>query len=224
MRRTFASYAYFAPLREQNDKQMLIAGSGGHAIEVWGILNQSTPICFFNDLNADYNKAIPAGIRILQSESEARAWFAIDPDFVLGTGKPSTRKILAEKLISWGGKLRSAISEHAVIGTSTAELSTGLNIMAGAVITEGVKLGEGTLLHVHSSVHHNVSIGSYCEISPGCRILGGVQIGDYVSIGAGAIILPGIHVGNHAVIGAGAVVVKPVPENSKVAGVPARPL
>jgi acetyltransferase-like isoleucine patch superfamily enzyme len=49
-----------------------------------------------------------------------------------------------------------------------------------------------------------------------------IKIGDHVWIGTGAIILDGVNVGKGAVIGAGAVVTKDVPENSIVAGVPAK--
>ena len=49
-----------------------------------------------------------------------------------------------------------------------------------------------------------------------------VIIGDYVFIGPRAIILPGVTVGNNAVVAAGAIVTKDVPENTIVAGVPAK--
>lgn len=43
-------------------------------------------------------------------------------------------------------------------------------------------------------------------------------------IGAGAIILPGVTVGENAIVAAGAVVSKDVPDNTVVAGIPARVL
>ncbi len=47
-------------------------------------------------------------------------------------------------------------------------------------------------------------------------------IGDFVTIGANSVIIGDITIGNNVVIGAGSVVVKDIPENSVVAGNPAR--
>ena len=49
-----------------------------------------------------------------------------------------------------------------------------------------------------------------------------VMIGDDVWIGANAVILPGVTIGKHCVVAAGAVVTKDVPDNSLIAGVPAK--
>jgi maltose O-acetyltransferase len=52
--------------------------------------------------------------------------------------------------------------------------------------------------------------------------VGRVVIGNDVFIGADAIILPGISIGNNVVIGAGSIVTSNIPDDSVVAGVPAR--
>ena len=49
-----------------------------------------------------------------------------------------------------------------------------------------------------------------------------IKIGDNVWIGSNATILQGVTIRNGAIIGANAVVTKDVPENTIVAGVPAR--
>ena len=85
-----------------------------------------------------------------------------------------------------------------------------------------------------------ITIGDMCFIAPGViltcaghpvvaeqRNLGletskPITIGNSVWIGAHATICGGVTIGNHAVIGAGAVVLRDVPENTIVAGVPAK--
>jgi maltose O-acetyltransferase len=52
--------------------------------------------------------------------------------------------------------------------------------------------------------------------------IGRVIIGDNVFVGAGAIILMNVRIGNNIIIGAGSVVTKDIPDNSVVAGVPAK--
>ena len=49
-----------------------------------------------------------------------------------------------------------------------------------------------------------------------------ITIGNSVWIGANATICGGVTIGDHAVIGTGAVVLHDVPENTTVAGVPAK--
>ena len=54
------------------------------------------------------------------------------------------------------------------------------------------------------------------------EIIGCIELMDNVFIGTGAIINGGVRIGPNAIVGAGAVVIRDVPENSVVAGVPAK--
>jgi maltose O-acetyltransferase len=49
-----------------------------------------------------------------------------------------------------------------------------------------------------------------------------IIVDDDAWIGAGVVIMPGVKIGKKSIVGAGAVVTKDVPDNSIVAGVPAR--
>lgn len=51
---------------------------------------------------------------------------------------------------------------------------------------------------------------------------GRIVIGNNVHIGTNAIIMPGVSIGNNCIVGCGAVVTHNVPDNTIVAGVPAR--
>lgn len=83
-------------------------------------------------------------------------------------------------------------------------------------------------------IGENVSIGPQAMIITGAHHVGdesnrcselepkAIMIGDGVWLGARCIVLPGVSIGRGAVVAAGAVVTKDVPNNTMVAGVPAR--
>lgn len=60
------------------------------------------------------------------------------------------------------------------------------------------------------------------QYTPDLEMTFPIVVGDNVYIGTKAIILPGVTIGNNCIVAAGAIVTKNVPENSVVAGVPAR--
>jgi len=202
---------------------MIIAGAGGHAQEVLTELYASglkSPAYFFdNTLNAPSRLF---DVVVLHHEAEVRSVFESDPDFVLGVGNPTNRRLLHQQFLNWGAQPYTLISVHAIVGHYDVVLGEGVSIMAGAVITSSIKIGEGTLVNVQASIHHGAVIGDFCELAPGCKILGKVHIGNNTIIGSNAVILPGIEIGNQVIIGAGAVVTKNVPDNAVVKGIPGR--
>lgn len=204
---------------------MLIAGAGGHAKEILGVLNETNfegEVIFFDDSGQNHDNMLLGIYPIIHSLEEAKKLFQKDDNFVLGVGKPLLRREMSEKLTGVGGNLCSIISPFARVGTISVDIGIGVNIMTNAVITQNLSIGIGVLIHVHCSVHHDTVIGDFSELSPGCCVLGAASIGAFVSVGAGAIVLPGIKIEDHVVIGAGAVVTKDVKSGQTVIGIPAR--
>jgi len=125
------------------------------------------------------------------------------------------------------------------IGDGT-KLGTFVEVQKGATIGDNCKISS------HTFICEGVHIGNGCFVGHGVLFIndknpravnpdGSMQndddwelletiIEDNVSIGSGAVIMGGIQIGKGAVVGAGAVVTKDVPENTTVAGVPARVL
>lgn len=65
---------------------------------------------------------------------------------------------------------------------------------------------------------HDASTKSFL----GYTKIGRVNIGDNVFIGAESVILPGVNIGNNVIIGANSTVVHHIPDNTVVAGSPAK--
>lgn len=123
--------------------------------------------------------------------------------------KPSGEEY-ANYLRKWGKFY--AIGEHCAIYPYT-----NITDPEYVLIGNNVRLSNCTVLgHDASVVMLNRAFGTNLD-----RV-GKVVLNDNVFVGHGAIILPGVTVGPNAIVAAGAVVSKDVPENSVVAGVPAR--
>lgn len=99
----------------------------------------------------------------------------------------------------------------------------------GIVFSLKRHVGKGIAInHMSCIINMAESLGDYCWLKPGVVIgesLPGSptpRIGHHVNFGTGCKVLGDISIGNNVIIGANAVVVHDVPDNSIVAGIPAR--
>jgi sugar O-acyltransferase (sialic acid O-acetyltransferase NeuD family) len=199
---------------------IVIAGANRHAKEVCQILNQQNRKFKIFD---DYS------LRLSEYFSEYEWIRSIDQlklseceEFILALGGTKTRQFLAKKLRDAGLRLKNVIASTAVIGTKSVLIEDGINAMHFSFISDCTTIGEGTLINSYAAIHHDVSVGKYCELSPKATLLGGSKIGDFTSVGSAAVILPNIEIGKNCIIGAGAIVTKNVGDNAVMVGVPAR--
>jgi len=114
------------------------------------------------------------------------------------------------------------IHPNVIVGSKQNQFGRGCIVTAGCVFTTGIRLDEFVIVNLSSTVGHDVSIGPYSSIMPGCNISGGVSIGRKVLVGSGSCILQGLVVEDDCRIGAGAVVTRNVPAGKTVVGVPAK--
>ncbi len=97
------------------------------------------------------------------------------------------------------------IGEHCRISWK-AHLDKSIN-PRGIYIGEGTRVLNGAMILTHDA----------------CRdLIADTVIGKHCVIGVRSIILPGVKVGDSVIVGAGSVVTKDVPENTVVAGNPAK--
>ncbi|MCX6232347.1 MAG: NeuD/PglB/VioB family sugar acetyltransferase [Bacteroidetes bacterium] len=204
---------------------MLVVGAKGHAKEILELLyqqNKLNGLYFYDDISDDLGEILFGQFPIIRSLKDVQKHFINNPEFILGLGNPSLRKMLSVKLIEQGGKLISIIAKSSSIGHFDVQLENGINIMQNAMISNSVRVEMGTLINAFVSIHHDVIIEEFCEVSPHAILLGGCKIGAFTYIGTNATILPNIIIGNNVVVGAGALVTKNLPDNAVAIGVPAR--
>ena len=114
------------------------------------------------------------------------------------------------------------IHPSANIGSAQNDFGRGTIICAGAILTVGVTLHEFVIVNLAATIGHDVTIGPYSSLMPGCNISGAVKIDSHVLIGTGSQVLQGITIGSQSRVGAGAVVTRDVPAMTTVIGVPAK--
>ena len=204
---------------------MIIAGAGGFAKEVFEILNQqnkTTDLAMYVDVALE-NATFLNGVPILSDPDSLESHFAKHGNsFVVGIGNPENRIKFTERMQSFGGEVVSLISLNAEIGGVDVHIGLGTVILGGVRISNSVSIQEGCIIYYNAIITHDCSIGKFVEISPGATVLGRAIIGDYCQLGANCTILPNVRLGKNVTVGAGAVVTKDQPDNSVVAGIPAR--
>jgi len=103
-------------------------------------------------------------------------------------------------------------------------------IMMGAILNIGAFVGEGSLIDMGAVLGGRATVGKNCHIGAGAVLAGVIEpasavpvvVEDGVLVGANAVVIEGVHIGRNAVVAAGAVVIEDVPEDTVVAGCPAR--
>lgn len=198
----------------------IILGAGGHASEVLDILwrqSSSLQIVLFNN-TVDKNYLLFDKFQVLFQDTSLNQF----QTFYLGVGSLKVRKILSTLGLNAGLQWKGIRSDRATIGHFNVKIHETVDMMDGVRISSNVQIGKGTLLNRNANIHHDVRIGTFCEIAPSAQLLGHTKIGDNVFIGTGAIILPHVTIGSNCIIGAGSVVLNDVLPNSTVVGVPAK--
>jgi sugar O-acyltransferase (sialic acid O-acetyltransferase NeuD family) len=204
---------------------LIILGAGGHAkVLIDALRLRDGDLLGVTDADAGKKGGRLMGVPVFGGDEEVAKYPAETVRLVNGLGSVRVghhRRDLFERFKSRGYLFARVIHPSAVLAAD-AVLSEGVQIMAGAVVQAGCRIGSNAIINTRATVDHDCDIADHVHISPGATLCGGVAVGEGAHIGAGATVIQGVRIGRNSLVAAGAVVIRDVPEGATVAGVPAK--
>ena len=158
------------------------------------------------------------------------AWLAEQKDdsvhLVNGIGSVGTTESRKRAFLAASETGRCFLDYLHPSATVDAKISTGtgLQILAGAIVQPGCRIGKNVLVNTGAVLEHDAELADHVHVAPRACVCGGASIEAGGHIGAGAVVLQGCTIGRDCVIGAGAVVTADVAPDTTVVGVPAHPV
>jgi UDP-perosamine 4-acetyltransferase len=202
--------------------QFIMIGAGGHASALLSALR----LCNADVIGyvAEKDSIMLKGISRIGGDDKV---IAHGPDGVLllnGIGSvnhPARRRDIFVRYKKLGFAFASVVHPSAIIAAEAVH-GEGAQIMAGAILQSGVRIGDNVIVNTGAIVDHDCQVGDHVHIATGARLAGDVIIGGAAHIGTGSTIIQGVSIGGDAVVAGGAVVITDVAAGSVVMGVPAR--
>jgi len=196
------------------------AGDGGRLVsELVKEQQEFEAIGFIDDNEAVQGKTIN-GYKIIGMSADLKRFGGIG--FVIAVGmNMKVRSMLFEKAMDATLEPVNVIHRTAIIEKS-ARVGKGTIMLANCVINAFATVGKNVFIFTGTIIEHDTNIGNNVYFSPGVSLGGGVKVGDNTFFGINSCTVGGITIGSNVIVGAGSVVLKDVPDNTVVAGIPAK--
>lgn len=138
---------------------------------------------------------------------------------IVTIGDCQIRRKIVEKL---GEREYMTVVHPKAILSDSVKLGNGTVVMAGAILNPYATVGDHCIINTGASIDHDCKIHDFVHIAPHCTLCGEVEVGKGTWVGAGTTVIQGIHIGRDCFIGAGAVVVENIPDGCLCYGNPCR--
>lgn len=187
---------------------IFVVGGSGHARVVVDALHvQGLRVAGIVDPNFEVGTRIE-DVAVLGGDEIIEELRSGEVDLVNGVGAlpgSLSRWRIAKSLRERGFEWKTVVHPTAIKSVNFREES-GVQIMAGAVLQSGVKIGRDSVINTRATIDHDCVIGNECWISPGAILCGGVQLGCRTYVGAGAVIIQNVTIGNGVLVKAGSLI------------------
>lgn len=204
-----------------SDNKIVLIGYSGHGLVVAdsAFESQMNLQCYTEKNEIDIN---PYALEYLGFESDASYTAWNQPfDYILGIGDNAIRAKVAQLIQSKNKTLVTVIDPFSIV-SKHAHIGKGTYVGKRSIVNTMAYVGDYCILNSGSIIEHDCKISNGVHIAPGATLLGNVTVGERSFVGAKAVIKENVTIGKNVIIGAGAVVLKNIPDNSKVAGNPAK--
>ena len=207
------------------DMRCAIIGAGSYGQVYYSYLKKAgINIVAFIDDNPDLLGKYVLGVPVIGNTdllSVLKDKYSIEAVYC-PIGNNKVRVKLLEKAKLNGLNTPCYIDETVIIANDTI-IGEGVYILGGTHVMPFVKIDDFVMISVSSNIIHHSILGKGTFISNAVNFGAFVESEECAFVGMGATVMTGVkRIGKNSIVGAGSVVIKDVPDNSVVAGVPAR--
>ncbi len=164
-------------------KKLLIIGAGGHAkvVAETALLHDEYEIIGFADDNIKLGTPVFGDFTIISTVNEISA--LVFDEFIVAIGNNETRKEIFNSL-SVNYKPAIIIHQRAIV-SKFSKIGLGTVVLAGAIVSFGVEIGENCIINAASLIDHESMIAANCHIAQGVIIGSNCSIKELSNIALG---------------------------------------
>jgi len=206
--------------------KLLVVGASGLAEEVLAAVRASGTLAQAGVLDDDERRwgTTLGGAPVLGGLDRVRR----HPDHrvLVCVGRGRARRAIVERLTA----LRVDRSRYATVIHPSVHVPAGCSVgrgsvlLAGAVLTADVRVGEHVVVMPHATLTHGDVLEDYATVCAGVSLGGRVVVGPGAYLGMNASVREDRRIGADATLGMGAALTVDLPARQTWVGVPARPV
>jgi sugar O-acyltransferase (sialic acid O-acetyltransferase NeuD family) len=198
---------------------IILLGSGGHAKVVKDTLTElGVKILGITDPDPKSYGKVRIGLQVLGGDDYVTKHSTDTLKLVNGIGtigRVIARRKVFEEFKRKGYEFLTVVHPSAILANDVI-LEEGVQVMAGAVIQPGVRIGRNVIINTRATIDHDCVIGDHSHIAPGATLSGNIHVGEAVHIGVGATVIQGINIGMESIVAGGAIVFENVESKKTV--------